>query len=73
MTGSCAQCNSPRLYVVKDGGTIFCLDCLFFVQVKKSCSGNCHVRCMKCTYSKERLRQTANGIIAMEKRFGNTY
>lgn len=63
MPKSCNQCDSPRLYPVKDGGTIFCLDCLFFVQVKKSCQGNCHVRCMKCTYSIERLRQTADMLI----------
>lgn len=52
-----------RLYPVKDGGTIFCLDCLFFVQVKKSCQGNCHVRCMKCLYSKEYLRKLADSLI----------
>ena len=65
---SCTQCNSPRLYPVKDGGTVFCLDCLFFVKNKKSCHGTCHVRCIRCTYSKERLRALADMLITQMSR-----
>lgn len=62
---SCTQCNLPRLYLVKDGGTDFCLYCLFFVKNKQSCQGKCHIR---CTYSKERLRALADMLILHKSR-----
>jgi len=67
MITECDQCHSTSIYVVKDGGTVFCLDCLHFIHLKPSCIGHCRVRCMKCTWDKVELRKLADTLLKSMK------
>ena len=56
----CDQCNQMSGVAIKDGGTIFCVECLHFIKTKNKCNGYCSVRCMKCTKNIEELRKITN-------------
>ena len=58
----CDKCNKMTGYVVKDGGTIFCLECLHFINLKSTCKGFCQTRCLKCCKSADDLRTLADYI-----------
>jgi len=58
----CNNCNKMSGYVVKDGGTVFCIECLHFIKTKNSCDGECLRRCMKCTWPIEKLQKLANEL-----------
>ena len=53
------MCNKMSGYPVKDGGTVFCLDCLHIIKRKRSCTGTCRVRCFCCNKSTEQLNKIA--------------
>ena len=48
----CPNCNNDSGYIVKDGGTIFCIDCLYIINRKHQCKGVCTVRCLACDSDK---------------------
>ena len=53
------NCSVIDLYIFKDGGTIFCLNCLH-IYTKEKCNGKCKTRCLKCTKTQEELRKLAD-------------
>jgi len=56
----CDNCGETSGYIMKDRGTIFCLNCLHFIQTKPSCKGECNIRCIKCSKTQDELREIEN-------------
>lgn len=63
----CEMCNKMSGYPVKDGGTVFCLECLHVIKRKPTCKGTCTLRCLICTKSKEQLSELAQYIKSYNK------
>jgi hypothetical protein len=59
----CNNCNETFGYVIKDGGTILCLNCLHFIKVKQTCKGTCTNKCLKCTKTEVELRELSNILL----------